>query len=183
MKSYNTEQFDLPNEKWSDLVSFPQTKGLYFISSFGRCKRKLKNKFYYSLGIKNRRGHLQIALSIGGKIIARPYVHDLVAEAFIRPLKEDEVVHHLRNVKSQNNWDNLCIQKRSEHTRLHLKGKTKSDEHKKKISISTKGRKHTEQWKFKQSQRMKNNTYMLGKHHSQETRRKMSNAHKKKVGK
>lgn len=181
MKKYVTEQYDLPNEQWRDLISYPQTKGIYFISSFGRCKRKQKDNYYYSLGKKSSRGHLQISLSLKGKIIAQPYVHDLVAEAFIRPLKDGEIVHHISEVKTQNNFINLRIEKRNEHTSYHQKGKVKSEEHKRKISLSTKGRIHTEQWKKLQSQRMKGNTFMLGKHHSEETRRKMSEAHKKKV--
>lgn len=51
-----------------------------------------------------------------------------------------------------------------------------SDETKKKMSESFKGRKHTEEWKKNLSERMKSNHPMKGKKHSPESRQKMSDS-------
>ena len=105
MKKYDTEQFDLPNEEWRDLVHYPQTKGIYFISNLGRYKRIYKNGMtYYSLGCNMGRNYKRLDLRINGIRVGRPQIHDLVAEAFIRPFDHNiEVVHHLSEVKDQNN--------------------------------------------------------------------------------
>lgn len=118
-----TEQFDLEGEEWRDLVSYPQTKGIYYISNKGRYKRVLKSgKLHYSLGGKCGKGYLSIDLQIDGKKLGHPLIHDLVAEAFIRPLKQDEVTHHRNQVKTQNNVENLKIVLRDEHTSQHKVG-------------------------------------------------------------
>ena len=61
------------------------------------------------------------------------------------------------------------------------KGKHFSEETKRKISEAVKGNKHTEEWKINHSAAVKGeNNPMYGKHHSEETKRKLSEAHKGK---
>lgn len=53
--------------------------------------------------------------------------HILVAEKMIgRPLKDDEVVHHINMKKDDNRPENLMVMKRSDHTRLHMLGRKKN---------------------------------------------------------
>lgn len=73
-----------------------------------------------------------------------------------------------------------------EHNSLHHKGKTScnkgktlSDEHKRKLSESLKGKILSEETKRKLSELQKGNKHHLGKTHSEETRRKMSEARKR----
>ena len=124
-----TEQYDLQGEQWRDLVSYPSTKGVYWISNLGRYKSLYKGKrYYYSLGCSSSRGYRRIDLRINGNKIGRPSIHDLVAEAFIRPMKKGEIVHHRSGDKSDNHVQNLKIMKRGKHTEDHHKGKKLSQE-------------------------------------------------------
>lgn len=48
--------------------------------------------------------------------------HREVMENFLkRRLREDEVVHHVNEVKTDNRIDNLQVMTRAEHARLHAK--------------------------------------------------------------
>lgn len=82
----------------------------------------------------------------------------------------------------------------SEHSSLHIKGKTLSDEHKKKLSETHKGKHHTKETKNKMSESRKGKKLSdatkrkLSKPKSDETKKKMSEAaknmaeeHKKKI--
>ena len=54
-------------------------------------------------------------------------VHVLLAEQLLgRPLKENEVVHHIDGDKTNNDPENLRVMDRAEHTRLHKTGVTPS---------------------------------------------------------
>lgn len=83
----------------------------------------------------------------------------------------------------------LVFLTRQEHLRLHNKGKILSEETKRKLSESRKGkqsgmlgRRHSEETrrKLSESHRGKSSGHK-GKHHSEETRRRMSEAHKGKT--
>jgi len=46
--------------------------------------------------------------------------HKLIAERLIgRPLRDDEVVHHINGDKTDNRPENLMVMTRSEHMKLH----------------------------------------------------------------
>lgn len=161
MRQFNTEQNDLPNEQWRDLVSFPQTKNIYWISNLGRYKRLYKNgKLFYSFGT-TADGYKALSICLNGKVINRVYIHDLVAEAFIRPFNyKTEICHHISGLKDCNEISNLCIVERSKHTQQHKKGKRLSQQHKKKLSESKRGIKRgpmSQQQKRKLSEAHKNN--------------------------
>ena len=90
--------------------------------------------------------------------------------------KEGFDIHHLDENKLNNSLSNLVYLTRSEHTKIHNKGKQLSEETKRKLSESHKGRTFSEEWKKKLSEANKGNKNMLGKHHSDETKRKISEA-------
>lgn len=49
-------------------------------------------------------------------------IHDVIAEQLLgRPLRRDEVVHHVDHDRANNTPENLAVMTRSEHTRLHRK--------------------------------------------------------------
>lgn len=78
---------------------------------------------------KNKAGHILVLRK--GHPMADPsgYVleHRLImAEYLGRLLNDDEVVHHINEVKDDNRIENLTIMTRGEHTTLHHKGKKRS---------------------------------------------------------
>ena len=117
--------------------------------------------------------------------------------------KQGMDIHHLDGNKMNNSLSNLVYLTKSEHTIIHKKGKTLSEETKNKIgeaakgnknmlgkhhseeakrkmSEAAKGRKHSEETKNKIGEAAKGHKNMLGKHHSEESKQKMSEAHKGK---
>ena len=73
----------------------------------------------------------------------------------------------------------LVFMTRSEHIRLHRKGRPLSKDTRQKLSEANKGRRHSEETRRKLSEANKGRSNgMLGKHHSEETRRKLSEAQK-----
>lgn len=72
---------------------------------------------------------------------------------------------------------NMSVERREKISETH-KGKKITDEHKKQISDSNTGRKLTEEQKNKISKANVGNKKMLGKHHNDETRKKISESKK-----
>jgi hypothetical protein len=69
-------------------------------------------------------GYLRFNQTKSNGVNAGRRLHDLIAEMMIgRPLRHDEVVHHIDGDKLNNNLDNLEVMTRAEHTTLHKKGK------------------------------------------------------------
>ena len=99
--------------------------------------------------------------------------------------KEGMDIHHLDENKLNNSLSNLVYLTRSEHTKIHHKCQTLSEETKQKMSEAKKGEKHplygkqlSEETKRKMSEAKKGNKNMLGKHHTEETKRKIRNSSK-----
>lgn len=97
-------------EIWKEVI-----KDLYWVSNEGQLRRKTKNGFHYTFGHKDEKGYLRIVLRKDAKVIRRTSVHDLVAEAFIRPLREGEIVHHKNHIRTDNTLQNLQIMTKEEH--------------------------------------------------------------------
>ena len=67
--------------------------------------------------------------------------HDVIMEGLLgRPLKENEVVHHLNGEKTDNREENLVVMDRAEHARLHASGAKPTAVTLEKLSQSHKGR-------------------------------------------
>ncbi len=68
-------------------------------------------------------------------------VHVVLMEQYLgRPLKKNEVVHHINFDKSDNSLENLQVMDRSEHTRLHSSGISPTKETLEKLRSSHAGR-------------------------------------------
>lgn len=86
---------------WKDVKNY---EGLYLVSNLGRIKSVRNNKILSPF--INTRGRYQIRFKVNGKI-TRPFVHRLVAEAFIpNPHNYPEINHKDEN-KLNNEVSNL----------------------------------------------------------------------------
>ena len=80
-------------------------------------------------------------------------VHRAVMEEHIgRKLGRYEVVHHINGNIHDNRLENLRMMSLSEHSKMHRIGSAKSDEAKKKLSITTTGRQLPTLWKLNEQQ-------------------------------
>ena len=70
-------------------------------------------------------------------------------------------IHHIDENKMNNSLSNLVYLTRSEHTKLHMKGKHNSEETKRKMSEAQKGKKHSEETKRKISEAEKGEKHPL----------------------
>ena len=155
------------NEEWRDIKGYA---GRYQISSFGRIYSCCSGIY---LKIHTREdGYKQVSLYKNDKY-KRFLVHRLVALHFIENPNNYTQVNHKDENKQNNCVYNLewCTARYNINYGSHnkrvsdsLKGKSISEETKKKISLSVSG--------------SKNGFY--GKHHTEESRRKISNARKGK---
>lgn len=67
-----------------------------------------------------RNNYKTVTIVIDGKDTTKT-VHVLVAEAFYRPLAENENIHHIDGNKKNNRLTNLVIIDKHEHNELHKK--------------------------------------------------------------
>ena len=125
------------------------------ISNFGNVRGKIFNHKPFTKEcvriIKGRR-----CLGVGK-------LHRIVWELFNGPIPEKHVIHHKDHNKLNDRLDNLEMLTISDHMKHHrkdLKG--------------FKGQKMSEEQKLQHSQWMKENKINVGKKHSEETKRKMS---------
>lgn len=154
-------------EEWKDIKGY---EGIYQVSSEGRVWSNVSKKY---LGGHNSVGYMQVNLG-GGDV---RLIHRLVAEAFIpneenkpcvdhiNTLKDDNRIENLRWVTYQeNNINQLTIQHISEAQKKRFEN-SEEREHQRIMHIGMhKGEKHP----------------MYGKHHTEEARKKLSEANKGK---
>lgn len=149
-------------EIWKDIKNF---EGLYQVSNLGRVKSldkyvnqfngfNISKRFYKGKVLQphvSNKGYLRVFLY--NKEMKKNYsVHRLVAEAFIPNLDNLPQVNHkdenkLNNISSNLEWCsskfNINYGNRNFKTSEKLKGIRKSEEHRKKLSLSAKKRKQT----------------------------------------
>lgn len=120
--------------------------------------------------------------------------HEIIAENLSKEEAEETerfyiALHDSTNVEKGYNiaLGGNSIGKHSEETKRKMsesqKGRKFTEEHKKNLSIAHKGQKQSAEQRAKNSERMKGNKYTLGFRHSDETKKKMSDVRKGKNGK
>lgn len=140
----------------------------YLVTNTGAVWSRIENRWLKPIKC-NDTGHLKITLDY-----EQILVHRLVFETFIRPLKTDEICHHIDQNPQNNLYSNLIAMSRSQHAELHRKDTKLSQQTKKKMSNAKIGKKKTQQTKKKMSIANK------GKKLSEETKKKISLARKGK---
>lgn len=142
-------------EIWKDVVGY---EGLYQVSNLGRVRsldriinhRKLKGKILSQA--YDTKGYLFVNLSKNN--VAKPKrVHRLIANAFIEKINGKDYIDHINGIRDDNRIENLRWCTHQENDSFPISRLRRS--------LSNKG---NQKW--------------LGKHHSEETKRKISEAHK-----
>lgn len=110
--------------------------------------------------------HLYIG-SAGG---VKSYARALMEEHLNRFLTKNEIVHHIDGNSLNDNFSNLKLITRAEHTSFHHTGKHISEKHKEGIRKANTGRRFSEEAKKGMGRAMR------GKTHSLETKAKMKQA-------
>lgn len=115
---------DMPGELWKDIIGFEKK---YLVSNYGRVKILWKNQYSYFSGgsyVINKpnickgsffKGYRLISLCKDG-IETKKFVHQMVAESFLKKEPIHDTVDHINMVKTQNNVENLRWTTRSQNT-------------------------------------------------------------------
>lgn len=144
-------------EIWRDIKGF---EGLYQVSNLGRVKSlnyKRTGKERVLKGMRLKRGYLGVSLCKDG-VLKTFYIHRLVAEAFIPKVEGKEFIDHINADKTDNRVENLRWTTHKENCNNPLTAK--------RISEALSG---------------ENNPF-YGRRHTDEAKRKMSEARKGKFG-
>jgi hypothetical protein len=156
MKVYeNLSLENLDGEVWKDIKDY---EGLYQISNLGRIKSLKCHKEMILKQSKNNYGYFIVGLSRNGKV-KNKYVHILLFETFIGEVPKGYDIHHKDFNQENNNFDNLIMMPKSEHSSLHntnnkyCVGKILLEETRKKMSESNKGKIFSEEHKRKISEK------------------------------
>ena len=115
-------------EEFRDIEGYEE---YYQISNYGRIKSKQRfsNCCYGKQRLlkeeiivptPDKKGYLRIMLCKNGNK-KRFYIHELVAKTFLDNYDETKIIHHIDYDNQNNNYKNLYICSRSEHTTLHNK--------------------------------------------------------------
>ena len=111
--------------------------------------------------ITNSKGEIQKTKIIYGRPIFKSMeIHRIQVHTNLG-YKKDYDIHHIDENKMNNSLSNLVYLTRSEHTKLHMKGKHNSEETKRKMSEAQKGKKHSEETKRKISEAEKGEKHPL----------------------
>ena len=167
----------MEEEIWKPIKEF---EGYYEVSNMGRVRSlnyKRTGKKKILKNIEDYKGYLEVGLTKNGKR-KQFKVHRLVAEAFIPNPENKPCIDHINTVKSDNRVENLrwVTYKENSNNEKTLE-KFKGENH------HFFGKHHTEETKKKISEAQKGkNNHMYGKHHTEETKKKMSEAQKGEKG-
>lgn len=124
------------NEIFKDVPGF---EGYYQVSNLGRVKTLARDEWRnfsdrtahfarrrekFLKPQKDAEGYLHVRLTKAGEGYTLWKVHQLVALLFLNHDRKDRnyIVHHLNHDKADNRVDNLEIQERGLHTRMHKRG-------------------------------------------------------------
>ena len=167
----------MEEEIWKPIKDF---EGYYEVSNIGRVRSlnyKRTGKGKILKNIEDYKGYLEVVLTKNGKR-KQFKVHRLVAEAFIPNPENKPCIDHINTIKSDNRVENLrwVTYKENSNNEKTLE-KFKGENH------HFFGKHHTEETKKKISEAQKGeNNHMYGKHHTEETKKKMSEAQKGEKG-
>lgn len=143
----------------------------YLIGDYGTVISLKFNKWKVMKSCKNGNGYLHLTLTKDG-IQYTKLIHQLVAEIFIENPENKQCIDHIDGNPLNNHVSNLkwSTHKENMNNPITIKrfSKPKTDKHKKHLSESHKGLQAGEK------------NPMYGKHHSEETRNKISNTRNKK---
>ena len=91
-------------EVWKSIDGFEN----YMVSNYGKLKRIYQNKEKIIKGCLDKKGKVKIKLRNNGNVL-NISLTKLVAQTFIRDLKENEIAIHIDGDKLNNRYDNLKI--------------------------------------------------------------------------
>ena len=134
----NLDSNDLSGEIWKEIEGYDED---YFISNLGRIKsfkkcRGINEKIL--IPNKDNGGYYVVSLSKNGKEKTKG-IHVLMYETFNNyKLKKNECIHHIDFTKN-NILENFQLTTRGDHSVLHNKNKTTSEETKELMSDQKKG--------------------------------------------
>ena len=159
----------MEEEIWKPIKDY---EGLYEVSNLGRVKslnyRKTgKEKILKNIECNN--GYLKVGLIKFGKC-KMCSIHRLVAEAFIPNPEDKPCIDHINTIKNDNRVENLRWVTHKENNNNPLTKKKYSENHREQAGENN-----------PMYGRTGENHHMYGKHHSEETKNKMSESHKGKI--
>ena len=182
----------MEEEIWKPIKDY---EGLYEVSNLGRVKSLNYRKTGKEKILKNIecRGYLAVCLTKNGKQKLFK-VHRLVAETFIPNPESKPCIDHINTIKNDNRVKNLRWVTHKENNNNPLTKKKYSENHREQAGENNPmygrtgennpmyGKHHSEETRKKMSEsHMGENHHMYGKHHSEETKNKMSESHKGKI--
>ena len=182
----------MEEEVWKSIKDY---EGLYEVSNLGRVKSfnyrgTGKEKILKNIECNN--GYLTVGLTKDRKQKFF-FIHRLVAEAFIPNLDNKPCIDHINTIKTDNRVENLRWVNHEENNNNPLTKEHMSENHREQSGENNPmygrtgeqspmyGKHHTEETRKKISESLKGQKHpMYGKHHTEETRKKLSETMKGK---